>query len=625
MIIWHQRAVERTINARGILDVKALSSLGARHLSVGSARFHRSRSARRLWVPMTDHAPIYELPPADAELAGLIGLQIHAEADDGALPYGGIVDATVVSIDAEVVTLNANGTLVQVALDDARDVHGNIPDASAKVRVLIEGQSANGAWTGSIDKVRQLTRYESLVAQSKISTPIAATVLVARRSGFSLDVNGFRAFLPNEESGITRDQAFAVLGQTVDVEITGLDEKNLELRVSRKRFADQERAAAFQQVAAKLNIMDVVDGIVTSTTNYGAFVDINGIEGLLHISEMGIERVDARHLPVQVGDTVRVQIVSIDEERQRVGLSRKEVLLAEQHEKLSQLEPQSLVEGTVAGLTDFGAFIEFGDGFRGLCHVSELSWTERIQKPGDKLALGEVHTFRLLQVDPAGGRISLSLRQASDNPWSRFIESTPVGAQLDGRIVAVEDRGLVVAVNDELQGFVRLADLSWTIRAEKPSDVREFTVGETLPVALLQVDSQRQRILLGLKQLESDPWDLAGEATTVGHIYTATVERITDSAAFLTVVPGLEARMHISEISAERVESIRSALRIGEEIEVMTIQADRQRRRLDVSIKAIEAKNLADQPRAYAEESSMGALADALRSSGLVQKDDDAT
>ena len=571
---------------------------------------------------MSEHAPVYELPPADAELDALIGADLRADEEDAPLRCGEIAEAVVVAVDDEHVTLSANGTTLRVPVEDANDRSAGLPTPSSKQRVLIEGQLPDGIWQGSIDKARQLDRYEALKAKAAIQTPVEATLLVAHRSGFAVDVDGFRGFLPSDESGITRDQAFDVLGQRVQVEITGLDEKNLELNVSRKSFVDQERAQAFEQVASKLNIMDIVEGTVTSTTRFGAFVDIQGVEGLLHISEMSLERVDARRLPVQVGDRVRVQVVSIDEERQRLGLSRKEVLLEEQQKRLSQLEANTLIEGTVDGLTDFGAFIEFGDGFRGLCHVSELSWTERIAKPADVLKVGEKHTFRIVQIDPAAGRISLSLRQATDNPWSRFVENTPVGAQLDTRIVSVEERGLVVAVNDELQGFVRLSDLSWTIHAEKPSDVRAFKEGEMITLALLQVDSQRQRILLGLKQTEPDPWDLAGPATSVGHVFRAEVLRFSENAAFLSVVPGLDARLHIAEISTERVESIRAALRLGEEVEVMTTHADRTRRRLDVSIKAIEEKRLADQPRAYSEESTMGTMADALRASGLMQDEE---
>lgn len=565
---------------------------------------------------MNEHAPLYTLPPTDTELDSLVGLEINADPDDDALPIGTVVDATVHELLDEHVILHVQDQRILVERADARALDGALPEKGATVHVLIDAQEPDGTWRGSIDKARQLARYDELTELAQTPTPIHTTLRVALRNGFSADVNGFRAFLPYRDSGIRANQAFDVLGETVDAQIVGLDPKSLELRLSRKEIAEEEHAKAFEDLAQKLNVMDIVEGTVTATTNFGAFVDIRGVEGLIHISEMSIDRVSANNLPVRVGDTVRVQVISIDDERGRIGLSRKEIQLEEQRQKLAEIPKNALVEGRVDGLTDFGAFIDIGDGLSGLCHISELSWTERPNHPKEFLHVGDTHTFRVLDVDPATTRISLSLRQASANPWNDFVDQTPVGAHLDGRIKEVVERGLVIDVGNDLEGFVRLRDLSWTIHAESPQDVRDFTVGETLTFALLRVDPTRQNILLGLKQVEGDPWDDAGEATTVGHIFDAEVSRITDSAAFFEIVPGLDARMHISEISTERIESVRSVLRLGQVVQVMTIGADRNRRRLDVSIKAIEEKRLREQPHSYSEDASMGTLADAFRQSG---------
>lgn len=570
---------------------------------------------------MNEQALSYTLPPADKSLDALIGVDIQPANDDDALPIGKVIDATVHAQDKESVTLRADEQSIVVPIKDARDLHGKLPAKGETVRVLIDEKNDDDTWTGSIDKTRQLERYDALMAQSKSKSKVNATLLVALRNGFSAEVEGFRAFLPYKDSGIRANQAFDVIGETVDVHITDIDRQTLDLRLSRKQIAEQEQAAAFKEVAQKLNVMDVVEGTVTSTTNFGAFVDINGIEGLIHISEMSTERVSANNLPVRVGETVRVQVVSIDDKRGRIGLSRKEILLEEQRKKIAKLPVNTIIEGRVEGITDFGAFVDIGDGLSGLCHISEMSWTERVENPGELLKVGETHKFRIVNVDPATARISLSLRQATVNPWSDFVDKTPVGAQLDGRIKEVVERGLVIDLGDNIEGFVRLSDLSWTIHAESPSDVRDFEVGESLTLALLRVDPSRQSILLGLKQMEPDPWDSAGDITTKGHVFTAEVAQVTESAAFFNIVPGLVARMHISEISTERIESIRSVLRIGQEVEVMTINAERARRRLDVSIKAIEAKRLREQPHSYSEEGRMGIMADAFRTSGLVESE----
>jgi|GEM_PF-5910416 len=567
---------------------------------------------------MNEHAPTYTLPPADASLDALVGLPIEPEDTQDALPIAEVIEATVQSVGDQDLTLSAQGQTVLVALEDARALDGTTPAKDTTVSVLIDAEIDDNTWRGSIDKARQLQRYNALNTLAQTQTPVDATLLVALRHGFSADVRGFRAFLPYKDSGIRANQAFEVLGETVDVHITGLDRDTLELKLSRKEISEKEHAEAFKEVAQKLNVMDIVEGTVTATTKFGAFVDIQGVEGLIHISEMSTDRVSAHRLPVQVGDTVRVQVVSIDDERGRIGLSRKEVLLEEQRQQLAAIPVQSIIEGRVQSLTDFGAFVTFGDGLTGLCHISELSWTERIQDPKQVLQVGETYAFRIIEVDPATARISLSLRQASSNPWNDFVDQTPVGSHLDGQIKEIVERGLVIDVGRGLEGFVRLRDLSWTIHAEAPSDVRDFQVGETLTFALLRVDPTRQNILLGLKQVEGDPWDDAGDITTEGHIFKATVSRLTDSAAFFEIVPGLDARMHISEISTERVDAIRNVLRVEQEVEVMTIRADRSRRRIDVSIKAIEEKRLKEQPHSYSEDATMGTMADALRTSGLI-------
>lgn len=567
---------------------------------------------------MNEHAPTYTLPSADASLDALIGIDILPDADQDALPIGEIVEAVVASIADEVLTLKAQDQTIVVSLDDARALDGTLPDEKSTVSVLIDAANDDQTWQGSIDKARQLQRYQKLSALAQTPTPVDATLRVALRNGFSADVQGFRAFLPYKNSGLRPHQAFEVLGETVDVQIVGLHPQTLELKLSRKEISEKEHADAFKEVAQKLHVMDIVEGTVTATTPFGAFVDIHGVEGLIHISEMSTDRVSAHNLPVQVGESVRVQIVSIDDQRQRIGLSRKEVLLEEQRQELAKVPLQSIVQGRVESITDFGAFVDIGHGFTGLCHISELSWTERVKNPGELLRVGETYAFRVVDIDLATTRISLSLRQASSNPWNDFVDQTPVGSHLDGQIKEIVSRGLVIDVGRGLEGFVRLRDLSWTVHAESPADVRDFQVGETLAFALLRVDPTRQNILLGLKQVEGDPWDEAGERTTEGHVFKAEVVRITDSAVFLAVAPGLDARMHISEISTERVESIRSVLRLGQEVEVMTIRADRNRRRLDVSIKAIEQKRLAEQPHSYSEDATMGTMADAFRTSGLL-------
>lgn len=572
---------------------------------------------------MTDAAQPYTLPARDEALEALLGQDLLALSEDSAVFVGAQVLAHVEAVEGEYLQLKADGQRLLCPVADARDLQGQTPEVGAQVDVLVEELRHDGAFRVSIDKPRQLQQLARLQEIAKLPDTIEGEVTLARRQGFSVDCDGVRAFANFEDMGVRRDEAEALVGKRLTFHIRGVDEDNALLLLTRSAFVDAERAESFAAAVSKLEVGQKVEATISRVANFGAFARLDaldGVEGLIHISEIALERVDAKRLPIAVGDVVAVEVVGIDTERQRIALSRRSLLAEALRAKIEALTLNSIVDGEVSGVTDFGAFIELGDGVRGLCHVSELSWTERDKKPAELVAVGDKVQARVIQLDPEGGRVSLSIRQASDNPWSRFLEANPEGTPVQGTIQEIKERGLVIALSDGLEGFVRLSDLSWTIRANAPSDVREFEVGETLTLILLQADSQRQRILLGLKQNEPDPWDLAGDKTQPGTIYEAEVTRLVDNAAFVELVPGLEGRLHISEISVERVESLRAALRIGQRVEVMTKAADRERRRLDVSIKAIEEKRIAEQPRSYADDDTMGGLADALRESGVIKE-----
>jgi small subunit ribosomal protein S1 len=302
-------------------------------------------------------------------------------------------------------------------------------------------------------------------------------------------------------------------------------------------------------------------------------------------------------------------------------------LNAEQRNRLGSIEAGTTIEGRVTRIADFGAFVEVVEDVEGLCHVSEMSWTSRISHPSEVLSEGDVVKMKILAVDAESGRVSLSLRALEDNPWASIEKDFPAGSVAAGVITRVEDYGLFVKVAEGVEGLCHIGDLTWVGRPDRPSDVSDYAVGDSLEVKVLSIDVSRSRISLGVKQLSGDPWDDAGDKTTVGTIFTAEVVRFDDQSAFLKICEGLDARMHISEISEERIDSIRAALRIGQEVEVMTIRADRDRRRLDISVKAVAAKIEAETPKSYEDKASMNPMAAALAASGLASggSDDAAT
>lgn len=569
---------------------------------------------------MSEATTEWQLPESDSELEELMKVQVEPLPEEGELVVGTVVTATVASVDADPIELTLNETTkARCPLADAKAIDGKLPAVGETLDVLLEDRDEDGNWQVSIDKARQLERFDEMERVAKDGGQIDATITVALRNGLSADFDGFRCFVPYSESGISRELAPTVVGQSFRFEIQRLDRKNAQLVLSRKAFAAAERADAFRSFAEAHKEGEIVSGTVTRITDFGAFVALSDeVEGLLHVSELSTERVDHPGVALASGDEVQVQILSIDTERQRIGLSRREVERQQTREAMAALSEGDIIEGTVDDFAPFGAFITFGEGLRGLCHISELSWTERVNHPSELLEKGQQVRARILGLDPKETRISLSIRGSESDPFAEFLAEHPVGSKVTGKITRVEDYGLFVELTEGIEGLCHVSDLTWEGRPDTPADAGEFNVGDEIEVMLLQAEGERRRIGLGVKQLSGDPWDDAGERVTPGTIFTGRVSRLDEHAAFIELVPGLEGRLHISEISVERVESIRSALRIGQEVEVMTKAADRSRRRIDLSIKAIEEKRIADQPRSWDDSSSMGDLATALKESGLV-------
>ncbi len=573
----------------------------------------------------------WTLPERDDELAALLERPVEADTD-GELGPGSVMSGTIQAVNDDVIAVDLGDGLQGFAdADEARlpgiDRTFNEGDT---VTVMLEGLRSDGRWNVSLGKGWYLQRFEELKTLGNSDQTVEGTIRYVVRGGFAVDAAGIRAFLPGRESGVHRNQAWDARGESHTFRVIRFDTDRGELVLSRRAEAEAERKAQVAEAYDALEVGSIVEGRVSSIKPFGAFVDLGGVDGLIHVSELSAGHVADPSEALRVGDTVRVKIVEVDRDRERIALSRREVELEAVGEQIAELQAGTVLEGTVRRLADFGAFIEIAEGVEGLCHVSELSWTERPKHPSDVVAVGDTVSVKILEVNAETRRVSLSIKQTADNPWSRVADAHPPGSDATGTITRIEDYGLFVRIEDGVEGLCHISDLTWEGRPERPSDVGEFAVGDEITVRVLEVDTGRQRISLGVKQLSGDPWDDAGDRTTVGTVFEATVTRTEENAAWLEVAPGLEGRMHISEISTERVDSVRSALRIGQQVEVMTVTADRQRRRIDLSIKAIELKLQEEMPRHFEDDDTgMNPLAAAFakrsESDAEPASDDDAT
>lgn len=561
------------------------------------------------------------LPPMDAELRELLETPIEATPHEAPLQPGMVVEATIRAFEADGIQLTLPGDVAAVCtLEDAR-----VPGASGSwspgdtVRVALQTVDTDGLWTVSMGRGLLLDRYDALKKLADDGASVDGTIRYVVRGGFAVEVDGIRAFLPGRESGIRFERAFDVAGETLSFTVSRFDRRRGELVVSRKALIEADQKARMTELAAMAGTDETLTGTVVSLRPFGAFVDLGGVDGLLHVSEVALHHVQHPSEVLQTGDTIEVRVGSVDLDRGRISLSRRDLLAGAVADQIADYEAGQRVSGTVRRLTDFGAFVELEPGVEGLVHVSELSWTARPSHPSEILTEGQDVEVVVLSVDPDTRRLSLSVRASEDNPWSTFETEHPVGSVVSGEITRIEDYGVFVRVADGVEGLVHVSDLTWEGRPDTPADAGDFAIGNAQDVRILSFDRERQRVGLGIKQLDGDPWDDAGDKVAEGAIYDAEVVRMDERAAWLRVAPGLEGRMHISEISVDRVDSVRSALRIGQTVQVMTIQADRARRRLDVSIKAITLKEQAEMPRSFEDDDAgMSPMALALQKSGVV-------
>jgi small subunit ribosomal protein S1 len=489
------------------------------------------------------------------------------------------------------------------------------------VEVLLDDLEGE-EWVVSMEKAEKLRVFQRLGALAKDKTVISGVITRQVRGGLSVDI-GVRAFLPGRESGFRSHEAGAMVGREINCQIQRFDRKKGEVVLTRRKLAEEAVKARKSALYETINVGDVVTGVVSSVTKFGAFLDIGGADGLLHVSEMSWERVGNPSKVVSEGDEIEVQIVEINPDRDRIGLSRK-ALLENPWQNFADANPAGTkLTGKVKNITDFGAFVEIGAGVEGLVHISELSWDKSVKSANDLLEAGQELEVIVKEVDIASQRVSLSVKRLQPNPWEMALKDLEVGARITGKVSSVVEFGVFVEVIPGVEGLVHVSDMSWTERISNPTDLRDFQEGEELEVMVLSIDSDRNRLSLGIKQLEKEPWELAGEGLRKGGTLEVTISRLVDFGAFATIVPGLEGLIHISELAVDRVERVDEAVKTGQVVKVRVLDADRKKAKISLSIKA-HLTGEGEGMREYTEESNVGtSLGALLMKKGLVDEEEE--
>ncbi|MEW5769717.1 MAG: 30S ribosomal protein S1 [Pseudomonadota bacterium] len=521
---------------------------------------------------------------------------------------GEVITAEVVAIDDNFVTVNAglkSESLIPVEefKNDRGEVEVQVGDF---IQVAIESiEDGFGSTKLSRDRARRLAAWLDLEAAMEEGRIVKGVINGKVKGGLTVMCNGIRAFLPGSLVDVRPIKDTSPFeGKESEFKVIKLDRKRNNVVVSRKAVLEASMGAEREQLLANLKEGATVKGIVKNITEYGAFVDLGGIDGLLHITDLAWRRVKHPTEVVNVGDEVTAMVLKFDQEKNRVSLGLKQ-LGEDPWVGLSRRYPTGTrMFGKVANLTDYGCFVEIEPGIEGLVHVSEMDWTNKNVNPSKMVSLGDEVEVMVLEIDEDRRRISLGMKQCKANPWDEFAMNFKKGDKVSGQIKSITDFGVFIGLPGGIDGLVHLSDLSWTLPGEEA--IRNYRKGEEVEAVVLAIDVEKERISLGVKQMENDPFNAYIATHDKGTIVSGTVKSMDAKGAVIQLGDEVEGYLRASEVSRERVEDIRTHLNEGDTIEAVVINIDRKNRQINLSIKSKDAAEQADTLRKLAAEHSSG-------------------
>ena len=502
------------------------------------------------------------------------------------LNVGDVVLGTIVQVtdDHVVVDVGYKSEGV-IPLYEFKDEEGKIDiKVGDEVDVLFERRENDSGLIGlSKEKADRQKIWGSLEEGAVVEGKIVGRI----KGGLTVDI-GINAFLPGSQVDLRPVRNLEkLLGASFDFKIIKLNKRRGNIVLSRRVLLEEQRESMRSDTLETLSEGQEVEGIVKNLTDYGSFIDLGGIDGLLHITDMSWGRVNHPSDVLSVGEKIKVKILKYDRERERVSLGLKQITPDPWLEVESVYPVGGKVQGKVVSLTDYGAFVELEDGVEGLIHVSEMSWTKRIKHPNKILTVADEVETVVLALDIPNRRISLGLKQIEPNPWEVIGEKFPIGTIIEGQVKNLTDFGVFIGVDEGIDGLVHISDLSWTKRVKHPSEL--FKKGDTVKAVVLNIDRDNERFSLGLKQLTPDPWELIPVKYSPGTIVRGKATSVTDFGVFLEIEEGIEGLIHVSELSQEKVESPKDIANVGDEFEAAVLNVDTVDRKIALSVKQLNS------------------------------------
>ncbi len=532
------------------------------------------------------------------------------------MQQGSIVDGTVVEVRNDVVVVNA-GLKSEgiIPIDQFKSERGEVNVAVGDtVEVALDAiEDGYGETRLSREKARRAKAWGELERVHESGETVAGIITGKVKGGFTVELPDIRAFLPGSLVDVrpVRDTTY-LEGKELDFKVIKLDQRRNNVVVSRRAVVETEYSAEREELLENLQDGSVVKGIVKNLTDYGAFLDLGGVDGLLHITDMAWKRVKHPSEIVSIGDEIEVKVLKFDKEKTRVSLGLKQLGSDPWSDLMRRFPEGARVFGKVTNIADYGCFVEIEDGVEGLVHVSEMDWTSKNVNPAKIVGLGDEVEVMVLDIDEERRRISLGIKQCQANPWDEFAASYAKGSKVSGQIKSITDFGIFIGLNGGIDGLVHLSDISWDSTGEEA--IRNFKKGEEVEAIVLAVDAERERISLGIKQMDKDPLSAYLGGHEKGCVVKGTVTEVDAKAATLDLGDGVDGVLRATEFARDKIEDLRSVLKEGDEVEAKFIGVDRKSRTITLSIKAKEAQEEADALQDYSNaDGASTSLGDILK------------
>jgi small subunit ribosomal protein S1 len=517
-----------------------------------------------------------------------VGFKELYEQSLQSVQMGGVLTGRVVQINADSVMVDVGWkTEGYIPARELRDEQGNITvNVGDEIEILVDRRDQDGNLILSRDKAAKIKIWDDVKSACEQNTPVSGIVIERVKGGLSVDI-GIPAFLPGSQVDIrpVRDLDRYV-GQSFQFNVLKYDRKRNNVVLSRRTILEREREAEKHDTLRNIEEGKIVEGVIKNITDYGLFIDLGGIDGLLHVTDISWGRITRPSDHFSKGEKIRVKVLSFDREKERVALGLKQ-LSSNPWETIKEKYPiNSVVEGKVVNLTDYGVFVEIEPGVEGLIHVSEMFWTREIRHPSKVLSVDQKINVMILDINIETKRISLGLKQTTANPWETLKQKYPEGSVIKGIIRNITNFGIFVGVEEGIDGLIHMSDISWKQRVKHPSEM--FKKGQEIEVMVLNIDVEHEKFSLGLKQIEKNPWEELSVKYPSGSIVTGKVTNITDFGIFVEIEEGIEGLVHISELSSRRVKSSAELFSVGDSVSAIVKNVDPKSRKIRLSIKDYE-------------------------------------